>query len=349
MSLCYVAFRNIDLSDIFFDSLKNDYPNFEKWFLKKENEKAYVSYNECGKIDGFLYLKVENEELNDMTPCFPERKRLKCGTFKIDARGTKMGERFVRKIFDFAMPHDIQEVYVTIFDKHQGLINLLKRYGFRLCSRKNIETKNGREGVYFKGFNWVGTSAYDNYPMVKMNNRNFLLGIKPKFHTRLFPESILKNENDSILEDVTYTNSIHKVYIGGMRGMEILQPGDNIIIYRTSDDLGPARYRSVATSVCTLQEYRNIREFSSYNEFKSYCGEASVFSDAELQFFYSKGYPSHVIKLTYNFPLRKRIIRDEILRILGYTPNYSGFFKLSDDHFRAILNAGKVNESFIID
>lgn len=65
-----------------------------------------------------------------------------------------MGERFVRKIFDFAMPYDIQEIYVTIFDKHQGLIKLLKRYGFKLCSRKNLETKNGCEGVYFKGFNW---------------------------------------------------------------------------------------------------------------------------------------------------------------------------------------------------
>lgn len=76
-----------------------------------------------------------------MTPSFPMKKRLKCGTFKIDARGTKMGERFVRKIFDFAMPHDIQEVYVTIFDKHQGLIGLLERYGFKLCSRKTLRQK----------------------------------------------------------------------------------------------------------------------------------------------------------------------------------------------------------------
>ncbi|EAM9157767.1 hypothetical protein DMT51_24400, partial [Salmonella enterica] len=162
--------------------------------------------------------------------------------------------------------------------------------------------------------------------MIKMNERNFLLAIKPEFHSKLFPESILRNENDSILEDVTYTNSIHKIYIGAMKGMEFLQPGDNILIYRTSDGLGPAKYRSVATSVCTLQEYKNIREFPSYNEFKSYCGGASIFSDEELQAYYRKGYPPHVIKLTYNFPLRKRIIRDELLNVLGYTPSYSGFF-----------------------
>ncbi|WP_213714992.1 hypothetical protein [Cedecea lapagei] len=349
MSLSYVEFGKVDLSDVFFDSLKNDYPAFESWFKKKGSEKAYVSYDDAGKIDGFLYLKIENEELNDMTPSFPMKKRLKCGTFKIDARGTKMGERFVRKIFDFAMPHDIDEVYVTIFDKHQGLIGLLERYGFRLLSRKNLETENGCEGVYFKDFNWKQTLAYDNYPMIKMNDRNYLLAIKPEFHSKLFPESILNNENDLILEDVTYTNSIHKIYIGAMRGMEDLQPGDNVIIYRTSDGVGLAKYRSVVTSVCTLQEYKNIKEFSSFNDFKSYCGGASIFSDEELLGYYNKKYPSHVIKLTYDFPLRKRIIRDELLSILGYTPNYSGFFKLSDVHFKAVLNAGKVNENFIVD
>ncbi len=154
MPLCYVQFREVELSDVFFDSLKGDYPGFEGWFLSKGQEKAYVSYDDIGEIDGFLYLKVEDEDLNDMTPSFQKKKRIKCGTFKIDARGTKMGERFVRKIFDFAMLHNISEIYVTIFDKHQGLINLLSRYGFRLCARKNAMTVNGQEGVYFKDFTW---------------------------------------------------------------------------------------------------------------------------------------------------------------------------------------------------
>lgn len=36
MSLSYVEFGKVDLSDVFFDSLKNDYPAFENWFLKKK-------------------------------------------------------------------------------------------------------------------------------------------------------------------------------------------------------------------------------------------------------------------------------------------------------------------------
>ncbi|WP_435966701.1 hypothetical protein [Raoultella ornithinolytica] len=82
---------------------------------------------------------------------------------------------------------------------------------------------------------------YKNYPMIKMQERNFLLGIYPKWHTRLFPESILRNENESIIEDVSHTNSIHKVYLTKMHGVPQLRAGDNLLIYRTSDGQGSAR------------------------------------------------------------------------------------------------------------
>lgn len=39
----------------------------------------------------------------------------------------------------------------------------------------------------------------------------------------------------------------------------------------------------------------------------------------------------------------------KVHEILGYTPSYSGFFTLSDVHFKAVLSAGKVNENFIVD
>ncbi|MEI7347278.1 GNAT family N-acetyltransferase [Dickeya chrysanthemi] len=154
MALEYKKFSEVNIDDSFFDSLKADYPEFIDWFISKGNSNAYVSYNEESKIDGFLYLKVEDEELNDMTPSFPQKKRVKLGTFKIDAHGTKLGERFVRKIFDFAAKENLSEIYVTIFDKHAGLIQLLSRYGFYKLSVKNKATHNGQEGVYFKNLIW---------------------------------------------------------------------------------------------------------------------------------------------------------------------------------------------------
>lgn len=154
MSIQEKFFRDIDLTDRFFNSLRADYVGFDGWFKSKSDKKAFVSYNESGEMDGFLYLKLEGEAIEDTTPSFEAKPRAKLGTFKVDAHGTKLGERFIRLVFNFAMSNNLKEIYVTIFDKHAGLIKLLNRYGFDLKARKNLETVNGREGVYFKNLEW---------------------------------------------------------------------------------------------------------------------------------------------------------------------------------------------------
>ena len=123
-------FADIDSDDVFFDSLKEDYPGFESWFERKskDNSEAYVQYTN-NNLQAFLYLKNESgEELTDITPTRPACNRLKVGTFKIDAHNTKLGERFVKKIMDTALFMKVDEIYVTIFPKHEGLIHILQRY-----------------------------------------------------------------------------------------------------------------------------------------------------------------------------------------------------------------------------
>lgn len=154
MSIQEKLFRDIDIRNQFFNSLRADYDGFDIWFKSKSGKTAYVSYNEVGEMDGFLYLKIENEAINDTTPPFEPKRRAKLGTFKIDAHGTKLGERFIRLVFQFAMKNSLKEIYVTIFDKHSGLIKLLTKYGFELKGRKNLKTINGSEGVYFKTLEW---------------------------------------------------------------------------------------------------------------------------------------------------------------------------------------------------
>ena len=192
--------------------------------------------------------------------------------------------------------------------------------------------------------------SYHNYPLVKLNNRNFLLSIYPTWHTRLFPESKLKNEDGSLIKDISHTNSIEKVYLTGMKSTFNLRAGDNLLIYRTSDGKGPARYRSVATSVCVVLSTKDINEFESYNDFKKYCGPYSVFDEDELMLLYNKKNYPNIIRFTYNFPLEKRIVRDDIMTITGYTDaDYWGFLPLSDLHFKQIITEGGVNEGYIID
>lgn len=62
-------FSEVDLSDAFFDSLKEDYSEFTSWFQKKSDagEEALVFTDELG-AGSFIYLKKECEpiELKDM-------------------------------------------------------------------------------------------------------------------------------------------------------------------------------------------------------------------------------------------------------------------------------------------
>ena len=55
-------FSDIQLSDPFFDSLKNDYPGFSDWYAKKAEtgSKALIQKNELGLLQAFLYLKKED-------------------------------------------------------------------------------------------------------------------------------------------------------------------------------------------------------------------------------------------------------------------------------------------------
>lgn len=96
-------FNEIDLSDSFFESLKSDYPGFEDWFRKKDTEEVLVQYADEG-LQAFLYLKDESGLTPEgINPPLPAKKWLKVGTFKIDAHRTRLGERFIKKIMDFAI------------------------------------------------------------------------------------------------------------------------------------------------------------------------------------------------------------------------------------------------------
>lgn len=123
----------------------------------------------------------------------PAANRLKVGTFKIEAHNTKLGEQFVKKIVVAALHIDADEIYVTIYRKHEGLIRLLKRYGFLVYGTKGHEDEP--EFVFVKSMKvYSGDLLYD-YPYIHTSKvRKFILSIKPEYHTPLFPDSILDNE-----------------------------------------------------------------------------------------------------------------------------------------------------------
>lgn len=346
--LQYDYFENINLDDPFFDSLKKDYIEFEQWFNKKSKNKAFYFKDDNGDIQAFLYLKTEEEALDDIEPAFPLKKRIKIGTLKINPHGTRLGERFIKKAFDFAITNNIFELYVTIYEKHEGLLNLLKKYGFETKAIK--KTANGNELVLFKVIDHANyVNPFESYPLVnRPSTTPYLLSIIPEYHTKLFPDSILNNETYDLIQDVSHTNSIEKTYICKMPGVQALRPGDPIVIYRTNDYQGPAEYRSVATSLCVVTQVKKKRDFSNLDEYIKFCGNNTVFADNNLRKFYNWD-NFFVIKLTYNLAFNKKVIRRQLADTCGLDrDDYWGIMRLEHHQFECIMQEGEVNESFII-
>lgn len=89
-------FSDCSLEDRFFDSLKEDYPEFCDWFSKKADagEEAFVFGDDMG-ICAFVYLKEnENEEIKLVDRVLPKQNRIKIGTLKLEERqqGQRLGE-----------------------------------------------------------------------------------------------------------------------------------------------------------------------------------------------------------------------------------------------------------------
>jgi hypothetical protein len=127
-------------------------------------------------------------------------------------------------------------------------------------------------------------------------------------------------------------------------------PRDSLLIYRTSDQQGAAWYRSVATSLCVVEEYRHIESFATEADFIAYCAPYSVFTEGELKKFYKyRKYP-FVIRFTYNIALKKRPNRKTLVEEVGLlAEQYWGFFELNKKQLKSILEKGQVNENLIVD
>jgi hypothetical protein len=344
------SFDAVSLNDPFFDSLKEQYQEFPIWFAKKAlmKEPVLVVEDEINsQISGFVYLKVEDGEIDDVTPALPPARRLKVGTMKIVAHGTKVGERVIKKIFDRSLFEKVEEIYVTVFDTHQSLINLFKKYGF--IERGNKNTVNGTEVVLVRSLLNITSDPVLDYPYIKASNRRFfLLAVYPGYHSNLFPDSLLRNENADIVDDISHSNTIHKVYVGGV-ALTRMNTGDIVIIYRTTDKQGLAKYRSVATSVCVVENSFRRSDFKGVDDFSKFAAPHSVFSDDVLRDRYSSGKRLYAAKMLYNYALPKRPIRKVLMETIGISeqPRWD-LREITRSQFDQILVLGDAHEGLVV-
>lgn len=344
-----LKFGKIDLNDTFFDSLKEDYVGFDKWFIKKYDEEAYITINSNnGMLLSFLYLKVEdeNENYSNINPLFLPKRRLKIGTFKVISNGFRLGERFVKIIFDNALKNHVQEIYVTIYDKRpeqRRLIDLLEQWGFVLWG-----TKGEGELVYVRDFSpkFDIENLKACFPYISKGKNAYIVPIYPEYHTELLPDSILNTESpEEFIEDFPHRNCINKVYVS--RAMEPYPSvGDILVFYRTG-----GYYKSVVTTIGEVLEVKT--NFQDENDFILYCRKKSVYPEQALRemWRYSARKPFVVNFLyAYSFPHRinmKELIDLKVLTGINDAPR--GFKSITKEQFEIILKETRSDESFIVD
>lgn len=302
-----VDFAQVNLNDTFFDSFREDYIGFDKWFNKKADEIAYVCYSNS-VLSAFLYIKVEdeNESYSDIEPNFKKKKRLKIGTLKVISNGFKIGERFLKIVFDNALQYKVSEIYVTIFDKRPEqlrLIALLEDWGFEFFGIK--KTLTGDEKVYTKNFERNQeinlNQPKKTFPFSSAESKIFIVPIYPEYHTELFPDSILRTESPKdFTENEPHRNALSKVYISRSHFKD-LKSGDIIVFYRTG-----TVHTGVATT-CGIVE-STVIDIPDVNTFIQLCRKRSVFNDEELKKFWNY-YPKlkpFIVNFLFTYSFRKR-------------------------------------------
>jgi len=344
-------FGNIDLSASFFDSFKEGYKEFTTWFNKKSEEEAYVCKDDKGDILGFLYLKTEdpNENYDNIAPKFDRKLRLKVGTFKVLSTGFRLGERFIKIIFDNAIQYGVEEIYLTMFEDReelQILSELLIRWGFFKHGKKT--TVNGEETVFVKKLGHYDNSltVKENFPSILYNKQKFILPIYPKFHTTLLPDSKLNTENEvNFLGREAHKYALQKVYISWTFERNI-NKGDIILFYRIGDSSNK-KYSSVITTLGVITDV--IFDLKSKEELFKACQNRTVFSQKDLTEFSKKLKNLTIIKFVYAKKLTKRPTLNFLWenKILNFPNGARPFTKITDSQFESILKESQTDIKFI--
>lgn len=330
---------NINLADPFFDSFREDYKGFDKWFNSKADDPAYI-FTQDGSLGAFLFLKTEdeNENYSNISPILPPKKRLKIGTLKVIANGFKLGERFLKIVFDNARRYKVEEIYVTIFNKRpeqQKLIELLEEFGFVHHGIKT--TPSGEERVYLRNFERKGNREQPRktFPWIQKNVNVFIVPIKPEYHTELFPDSILRTESPmDFIENEPHRNAISKVYICHSPNRS-LQTGDVLVFYRSG-----GIYKGVATTIGIIESV--VTEIQSLEELEDICKRRTALTKDELKAYWERNPKNRpfVINFLYAFSFKKRITLKQMLddKILPSMESIKTINKMEWEAFVELIN-----------
>jgi len=331
--------HTLDLSDDVFNSLRDGYDGFNRWYsnkCSKTGRHAWVWLEE-NKIQAICIYNTENDPIvNSDNQALPG-KVLKLCTFKVIKLGYKIGELLLKQAFNYTIENNHRYVYVTVEPKkHKFLEDLLQDYGFY---QYGID-KNERDIVYVKDFPAKPPATNDDpleysikyYPYIKLeNNSVYLVPIQPQYHKILFPE--IEKQSDLFSSDaMSAGNAIKQAYLCKSPTKSI-RPGDILFFYRTTDDKDISTY-GVVDQFHIEKDPDKIFQWVS---------KRTVYSMDEIKVMAGK--EVKVILFRFIRHLNERIPYDRLLSTDIINGPIQSITKLDKKSAVKLLNEAKINDS----
>lgn len=271
-----VKFGSLDYNDKFFNSFKYDYePYYHTWFKKKANDYAYIASDEKGQLRGLLKLKLEDkgDDAGLIEPRFHACRRLKISSLKADFTSQKLGQRFMRIVFETALNLKVDEIYITLFPKspeHLRLVNMIEQWGFF-----HYGNKDGNELVFVRDFRKrTTTDPKICFPYQSSSNGIFIVPIYRSYASQLLPPFGYEVNDDDVEPN---KRAIKKVLILHKDDVA-MKAGSIMLFFQKSDNDPGSRYMLGVGVVENVYRY-----FPNESQFVARCRKRSILNNSSLK------------------------------------------------------------------
>ena len=360
--LPYVVSRKayqIPASDPIFDSLREGYPDFDRWW----SEKCVAQHRDCwvveidGQLAGLVVYKLETHA--DAKTRHRGPRILKVCTFKMkpEFRGEKFGEQLLKTILWYAQGNGYDLVYLTAHADQEFLITLLQTFGFEVTqTQSNGELVIEKPMVANEHPVALGSSVIETamraYPRFYEGDGvgKYAIPILPAFHRVLFPEiaeavplPLFPGDQfvagSTVESDRTPGNTVRKVYVC-RSPTRTLNPGDLLLFYLSkSEELVRSQ------TVTTIGVIEQVQHATSTAQLVRLVGRRSVYTREDLEAWHaSEDRPVLVIDFLLNGHLQPPVTLATLLACGAFTNRPPQSIKsLTEESYRAIRSSTQVH------
>ncbi len=336
-----------ELSDEFFNSLREGYTGFNTWFVEKcarQNRRCYVLRVDSS-ISAILIFHREKSAEHNLPGI--TRDAMKMCTLKVaeTAFGYRLGELFLNKMFDMCIKGKIGHLYLTVFPQHIHLIALLEKYGF---VRNQFKNKDGLDELrmiksLIKTDYSATQQAIEAHPFYADGTaiNKFVIPIDPKFYNTLFKDGTFRQQhlfdNTSEALNEIEGNTISKAYLCRSK-RKSMKAGDLLFFYRSKD------IKSIEP-VGLLDEVVYTKDIA---EIKKLVKRKTVYSDANLEQMADGKKAVTVLVFRLLYYLENPVKFQTVKTLESYSNNFQTITTLTETDYSNLKQNKHFDERFII-